>query len=52
MMSLAAGVLFSTLVFADGTKDMTDSKVAVLNSGSDLIRVFYKASKSNIVNFQ
>jgi hypothetical protein len=49
IMTFAAGVLFSTLAFADGSTGVTGSKVAVVNSGSDLIQVFYKAAKSTTV---
>jgi hypothetical protein len=49
---LAGSVLFSTLVFANGTDkpSTSESSVAVLNSsGSNLFKVFYKAPHSNKV---
>jgi hypothetical protein len=49
IMVLAVGVLFSTLVFANGTDEPSSSSFKVTNSGSDLFKVFYKASKSNDV---
>ena len=49
---LMAGVLFSTLVFANGPDETKNSSasVAVMNpSGSSLFKVFYKSSKTGDV---
>lgn len=50
IMVVAVGVLFSTLVFANGTVESGQaSSVGVMKSGSNLIKVFYKSVKSNDV---
>jgi uncharacterized cupredoxin-like copper-binding protein len=50
IMVLVVSVLFSTLVFANGTTDKAaSSTVAVMNYGSNSFKVFYKAQKSGNV---
>jgi len=50
IMVVAAAVLFSTFAFANRMeKPVTGSSIAVMNAGSNLVRVFYKSEKLNDV---
>jgi hypothetical protein len=49
IMTLTAAVLCSALAFADAAKDFAGSSISVTNSGSSLIKVFYKSQKYSTV---